>query len=342
MKTFLTAPLLCLALTGFAVPLAAQDAPPAPSGAEFTVHISQVADQKAVFGLVQSRHITPARARIAGTVAELAITEGDSVKQGDVIAVVSDDKYALRIQSVNARIQALLSQKKNADTEFARAQDLYKRGIIPKARYDKAKTTASVLSGQLKSARADRNVLTQQVSEGKVLAPAGGRVLSVPITTGTVILPGEILAQIAEENFILRLALPERHARYMHKGDPVRIDASLVDGASGKSGTIVKVYPQISDGRVIADAQVAGLGDYFVGERVRVWVGTEPRPRIVVPAHFVSTRFGIDTVTVRHGGENRKIVVQRGMSVPLVVDGVTVDGLEILTGLHENDILVAS
>ena len=337
MRTRKRPPVLILAALAalLAAPVMAQNPPP------FTVKTTQVADQKAVFGKVQSLKTTPARSRLSGTVAELAVSEGDQVKAGQVIAVVTDDKLALRIQSVNARMTALASQKRNADTELKRARDLFARGIIPKSRLDNAVTADNVVTNKFKSARADRNVLAQQVSEGKVLAPASGRVLSVPVATGEVVLPGETLALIAAEHFILRLALPERHARYMHKGDPVRVDVSLVDGSASKSGTIVKVYPQISDGRVLADAQVEGLGSYFVGERVRAWLATARRDRIVVPGVYVSTRFGVDYVRVRAKDGPRDVVVQRGAATSMDAGGKPVPALEILTGLSNGDVLVA-
>jgi hypothetical protein len=40
----------------------------------------------------------------------------------------------------------------------------------------------------LKSRTAERSVVEQQIAEGKVLAPTAGRVLTVPVTTGTVVL----------------------------------------------------------------------------------------------------------------------------------------------------------
>ena len=137
-------------------------------------------------------------------------------------------------------------------------------------------------------------MIQQQVTEGKVLAPTAGRVLKVPVTTGTVILPGETVATVAEQNFILRLRVPERHARFLKAGDTVRIDGEELGANGAKFGTIRLVYPQIEDGRVIADAAVAGLGDYFVGERIRVWVSAGERDGIIVPGAFVVTRFGID------------------------------------------------
>ena len=53
------------------------------------------------------------------------------------------------------------------------------------------------------------------------------------------------------------------------------------------------------DGRMVADAAVEGLGDYFVGERIRVWISGGERSAFVIPASFVVTRFGVDYVRVR-------------------------------------------
>ena len=58
-----------------------------------------------------------------------------------------------------------------------------------------------------------------------MLAPGAGRVLSVPVSAGQVILPGETIATLAEDRYILRLQLPERHAQFMRAGDTVLIGA---------------------------------------------------------------------------------------------------------------------
>ena len=48
---------------------------------------------------------------------------------------------------------------------------------------------------------AEKSVIEQQMAEGQVLAPMSGRVLNVPVTVGTVVLPGEAVATIAEAGF---------------------------------------------------------------------------------------------------------------------------------------------
>ena len=285
---------------------------------------------------------TAARARIGGTVANLAVKDGDSVKQGQVVAAIGDEKLALQMKSLDAQIAGLEAQVAQTQTDLTRSEDLFSRGTIPRTRLDEARTAFNVASNALKSRTAERSVIQQQVTEGSVLAPASGRVLKVPVTVGSVILPGETVATVAVENYVLRLRVPERHARVLKVGDTVRIDNGELGTGPAKNsqqfGTIRLVYPQIEDGRVIADATAAGLGDYFVGERIRVWVSAGERTSIIVPGAFIVTRFGIDYARV---GKDAKtaidVPVQRGRDQPRPE---MPDALEILSGLKAGDVLV--
>ena len=297
-----------------------------------------VADEKAVFATVESANVIPARARIGGTVVELAAKKGDHVAQDQVVAIVADQKLALQLKSLDAQISGLQAQLDKAKMDLAREQELFARGTAAKAALDTAQTAFDIATNSLKSRVAERSVVEQQVTEGKVFAPTAGRVLTVPVTTGTVILAGEPVATIAEQNFVLRLRVPERHARFLKVGDPVRIDGEDLGKSGVQFGSIRLVYPQIEDGRVIADAAVAGLGDYFVGQRIRVWISAGERTSIIVPGSFIETRFGIDYARVRKDAQTViDVPVQRGRELPRPD---MPDALEILSGLTLGDVLV--
>jgi len=304
----------------------------------FTVATRPVADEKAVFATVETANVTLARARIGGTVAQLSVKEGDHVEQGQLVATVGDDKLALQLRSLDAQIQGLDAQLSQAKSDLDRAEGLFASGTIPKTRLDETRTAYNVASNAQRSRVAERSVIEQQLSEGNVFAPAAGRVLKVPVTAGAVIMPGETVASIAEQNFVLRLRVPERHARFLKSGDMVRVDGEQLGGNGARFGTIALIYPQIEDGRVVADAQVKGLGDYFVGERVRVWVSGGERESVIVPASFILTRFGIDYARLQRDGQPAvDVPVQRGREQPRPD---MPDALEILSGLKSGDVLV--
>jgi hypothetical protein len=146
------------------------------------------------------------------------------------------------------------------------------------------------------------------------------------------------VATVAEQNFVLRLRVPERHARFLRTGDRIRIDSEDLGSDGARFGTIRLVYPQLQDGRVVADASVADLGDYFVGQRIRVWISAGDRTSIIVPGSFIVTRFGIDYARVRTGLDTIvDVPVQRGRQLPRPD---MPDALEILSGLKPGDVLV--
>jgi RND family efflux transporter MFP subunit len=330
MRAAISMTALAVLIQTFASPARAQDT--------FVVAAKPTADEKAVFATVEAVNIVPARARIGGTVVQLAVQKGDAVTQNQVVATVADEKMALQIKSLDAQIAALEAQVAKAKTDLDRTQELFSRGTAAKVRLDEAQAAFDVASNTLKSRIAERSVVQEQVTQGKVLAPTAGRVLTVPVTTGTVVVAGENVATIAEQNFVLRLRVPERHARFLKANDRVRIDGEDIGRSGAQFGTIRLVYPQIEEGRVIADATVASLGDYFVGERIRVWVSAGERTSIIVPGSFIVTRFGIDYARVRK--DDKAVIdvpVQRGRSLPRPD---MPDALEILSGLRSGDVLV--
>lgn len=309
-----------------------------PADAEvLTVASRSVADEKAVFATVESISVVPARGRIGGTVVQLNVREGDAVTSGQAIAAIGDDKLALQMKALDAQIGALQAQSDQAQTDFDRIQGLVDRGILPRVKLDEARTALNVAENGLRARTAERAVIQQQLSEGQVLAPAGGRVLKKLVAVGSVVLPGDPIAMIAQQDFKLRLRVPERHARFLKAGDKIRVDGGEFGDHTSKSGVIDLVYPQIEDGRVIADATVPGLGEYFVGDRLRVWISGGSRTAFVIPSNYVTTRFGIDYVRIRQAERTIDVPVQRGRYLP---SPELPDGLEILSGLRVGDELV--
>jgi multidrug efflux pump subunit AcrA (membrane-fusion protein) len=203
---------------------------------------------------------------------------------------------------------------------------------------DQARTAVAVASAALRARTAERAVAQQNLDEGQVLAPVAGRVLTVPLTQGTVVLNGDTIATIGEQPFLLRLRVPERHAVFLKPGDPIRLAADQLGARQGTSGRITLIYPQIEQGRVVADAMVADLGAYFVGDRVLVWINAGTRQGYVIPASLVETRFGLDYVRLRRpDGGVSDTPVQRGEPRPTPT---MPDGLEILSGVHSDDVLM--
>ena len=284
-----------------------------------------IVEWKAIYGTVEPRNDVPVRARIGGLIDELLVTEGDSVTAGQRIATVRDEKIGFQIAAYDAQIAALRSQLATAETELQRGETLVTRGVATAQQLDQLRTTVEVTRSQITAAEAGRAVVVQQGAEGDVIAPEDGRVLTLPVTRGAVVLAGEPVARIGSGGLFLRLAVPERHAAMLEEGAAIRV------GAAG-DGRLAKVYPQIEGGRVTADVEIADLPGAFVNARMPVALPVGERRALLVPAAAVATRSGIDFVTVVEAGAEVARAVVLGEAVG--------ERIEVLTGLSPGDEVV--
>lgn len=295
---------------------------------ELLVQPIETVETKALFGRVESRFVVPARSRIGGTLTALDVTEGSEAKAGQVIARISDPKLESQLLAADARISSARSQLENAETELKRNEELLAKGATTIQRVDQVRTTVEVARNALAEAEAARQVTATLIDDGNVLAPADGRVLSVPVRLGAVVMPGEPVANITGGGVFLRLAIPERHALGLIVGAKVDVD--------GGTGAIEKVYPQIEQGRVIVDVAVDGLSDAFIGQRVLVRVPVATRQVLAVPDSAIEQRAGLDLVTIKTADGTAQVTVIPGAEVA----GPEGPLREILTGLRAGDTVV--
>ncbi|MDJ0637947.1 MAG: efflux RND transporter periplasmic adaptor subunit [Paracoccaceae bacterium] len=306
----------------------------ASSASAGTLEISNqtVTEWKPVFGQVETRDRVPARARIGGTIVTLDVTEGDEVGSGGRVAVIEDPKLSFQIEALDARLDALASRLETARSELQRGEQLFERGVITGQRLEELQTTVSVLEGEITSLMAERLVIERQIEEGTVLSPDDGIVLSVPVSVGSVVAPGEAIAVVGGGGVYLRLSIPERYATDLSEGDAIEIGT----GEELRKGTLAKLYPQIEGGRVQADVEVEGLDPGFIGRRLPVRLPVGERQAILVPEGALSRHGGLDFVTVETADGPVERTVVPGAA--LEQDGTTFR--EILTGLSVGETVV--
>ena len=297
-----------------------------------TLSPSTLTEWKAIYGQIDTRDRVPARARIGGTIDSLDVTEGDRVTAGQPIAVITDDKLQFQIDALNSRLDALRSQLETAQADLERGRQLLDRGVITSQRFDALQTQVDVLNGEISGTEAEKLVVARQIEEGRVLAPEAGIVLNVPVSRGSVITPGEAIAEIGGGGVFMRLSVPERFAGALSEGDTIQIDSP--DGP--RTGRLAKLYPLISGGRLQADIEVEGLDARFIGRRVPVRLPVGEREALLVPQSAVSQTGGLDFVTIEDHDQSLRHVVVLGQEI--LRDGTV--WREVLSGLKAGDIVV--
>ena len=322
---------LLLSACGPAKPVAPAAAQ-APAAGRLQVQLQTVADLKPVPATLTTRDMADARARISGVLTRLLVKAGDSVRQGQLIATVRDERIGLQTGAYDAQVSASAAQAAAAQADLARTRDLFSHGVYAQARLDQVESQAKSANGALAAARAQRAASAELGAQGAVLAPASGRVLTADVPAGSVVMPGQSIARITAGPAVVRIELPEAQAKALRLGDVVQLAAEDLRGAVTQ-GTITQVYPNVAAGLVTADVTAPGLPQDLIGQRVRAKIRIGERQALVIPRRYIATRFGVDYVrVVRSDGTGSETPIQ-------TTDGPAADQAEILSGLRAGDVL---
>ncbi|MBS0385012.1 MAG: efflux RND transporter periplasmic adaptor subunit [Proteobacteria bacterium] len=335
-QTMLMAAATMLAACGRPAPHATHSARTAPFVGVLTVHAVIAPDFKTVSAIQTNRDVGDARTRIGGVLQRLLVHEGDQVRRDQLLAVIADQSLSLQAQSGAANVAAAEAAAERARADQRRYQILFDRGFLAQASLDQFNANARAAEAQLRAARAQAGALAAVSDQGRVTAPADGRVTRLPIPQGAVVLPGDVVVAISSGARVLRIEIPEADAGGLVQGQPIRI-LSEDDTQAPQTALVRQVYPAVDNGRVVADLDASGFGVGFVGARVRVLVPTGQRRAFIIPGRYITTRFGVDYVHLVRQGEIMDVPVQKGARSPF---GNMQDSVEILSGLREGDQIV--
>lgn len=198
--------------------------------------------------------------KVSGQIVKVLVEDNQSVKAGDVVAVIDKVDYEVRLQQATAAYErALLNQQNahanlnaaNSEIELAkkdveRYTNLYKAGAVSKQTLDRAVTNLESMearqttaeqaifssnpSNASKVADADLNVLKAQKRAAElaleytdILAPIDGTVSSKKVETGMMVQPGTPLFVIVPHKVWVIANFKETQIRGMKKGMPVDI-----------------------------------------------------------------------------------------------------------------------
>ncbi|MDE2563306.1 MAG: efflux RND transporter periplasmic adaptor subunit [Sphingomonadales bacterium] len=287
---------------------------------------------QAVSAEISTEDEAQALARIPGILASLSVRDGDMVKKGQAIGRIVDSQLGYQAGAYGAQAAAAQAQAAQAQAELARTRFLTRNGVYSTARLEQAQAAASAAQAQVRAAQAQQSAVNAVAGQGAVLAPATGRVLHADVPAGSAVAPGMVIATVTSGPVLLRLDLPESLVGTVHAGSQVKV---AMPGGQELTGAVRKVYPSVAGGSVRADVDVPGLDGSLIGRRVEARVEAGMHQAIIVPKTLVTTRYGIDYVSIR--GKDGALSTVPVQTAP----AGSVDQVEVLAGVAAGDVLVA-
>ncbi|XXJ20519.1 efflux RND transporter periplasmic adaptor subunit [Desulfovibrio caledoniensis] len=198
-KVLESAVVLCLMML-LAVPASAQqgERPPSPV-VTAKVTSGDMAPETEFIGTVYFSEISNVAAEVEGKVVSLDVQDGQRVKKGDQLVVLSSDI----LDSSIANARALLEQAK-ADFELAKLENerttkLYQSRTVAEGEYDSKRLTALSAEKETIAAQAILNRLLTERAKKTIRAPYDGVVIERKAFRGDWISVGATVAVMAED-----------------------------------------------------------------------------------------------------------------------------------------------
>jgi len=273
-------------------------------------------------------------AEMAARVIQVYVSPGETVKKGQLIAVLDATDFRMQrneAQAEVARIQALLE---NQSKTVARNQALVDKNFISRNVVDNDIAQENVLKQQLAAAKARVATINHDTSKSRIIAPVSGIIESKPVDTGDYLRIGDPIVQIVSKQILrAHLPFPEQVGPKLKPGLTVRLKTPT---SPETIETVVReLKPLITEGNRTIDV-IADVHDAEGWQPGASVTGT-----VVLDALPSAMMIPEQSLVLRPAGEVVYVVRDNVAYQTVVKTGLRQDGLiEILSGLETNDIVV--
>ncbi len=153
------------------------------------------------------------RARVGGILLKRKYTEGQTVKQGDVLFQIDPEPFQVALRQAQAQLQRAQADTRQAKRNYDRIMALYKADAVSTQERDQAISDLEVAEANVKLAEAQVAQAQLNLGYSAVQAPQSGATSLEVLNEGNLINTGDLLTTITQLDPVqVRFALPENDA----------------------------------------------------------------------------------------------------------------------------------
>lgn len=327
------------------------------------IRLQNVVDELEAPGSVIAVSTAQVAARTMGTVLQVAVREGDSVKRGQVLAQLDEREMVSRrsaAQAASRGASAVVAQARNAVVAAQAQADVMKKtydryaylkeqkSVSPQefdevaakqqaaqASLEQAKAALSQAEAGVAQAESEAHAAESVASYARIVAPFDGRVIRRTVEPGSLVSPGMPLFVVEDtSHYQLEATLPAEALTTIKKNAMARVQ---LDALAEKSlpGKVAEIEAGADATSHTLKARVdlpkeAGVQSGMFG---RAYFARGEKPALVIPRDALVSRGQLRGIyVVDDGGLMHWRVVTLGKS--------TGEQVELLSGLNDGDVVV--
>ena len=204
---------------------------------EFTPKMADVLKTTVITGKIEPRNEVSVKPQISGIITEICKEAGDYVQAGEVIAKVKVIPDMGQLSSAQARVRLAEINLKQAQVDYGREEQLFKKQLVSADEFDKVKQAMKQAREEVTAAEDALQVVRDGVSKSNASASStlirstiSGIILDIPVKVGNSVIlantfnDGTTIASVANMNdLIFRGNIDETEVGSLVTGMPMKI-----------------------------------------------------------------------------------------------------------------------
>ena len=333
---------ISFACAGFCGAASAQQGLPPPAVLIQAAELRPIAAQSEFIGRAAAVDKVDLQARVKGFLGPRQFTDGDEVKEDQVLFTIEPEPYQATVDERIAARNAARAAFDNADIALRRAVELLRTNAGTQATHDQRLSEQLQAKAQLDSAEASLRDAQIQLSYTQIKSPINGRIGQASVSPGNIVAPGSgVLATVVSEH-PMRVLFPVTQRELMEArrqgatdpNAPLLVQLRLADGSLYKEkGTIDFLDITVdarTDGQIVRAVFANKDSALTDGQTLRVVIESAKPPSVVAVPQ--------GAIAIDQSGAYLFIVNDKNQAEQRrVTTGVTRDGLQAVEGVKEGE-----
>ena len=280
-----------------------------------TPQLRDIDEVLTALGSIESIHTPTVSAETSGQAIDIAVREGDTVQQGQLLAALDSTLHEIETAKAGAETRRLDVLVNNQDNEVKRLQRLSESQSVSRDKLEDEQAQLEMLAAQRDIAQKQWELAQYLESKATVRAPLAGLVTRRHISLGDYVVAGQPLFDLVSvERLRARIAFPEHAVSRIAVGKEVWLTSPAIPGSTAV-GTVATVNPQISEHSRAIEVTVEfdNPGGWLPGASADATLVVERREQaMTLPLLSIVKRSGRNVVFVVTDGKVQAVEITTG------------------------------
>lgn len=180
--------------------------------------------QRYFLGSVEALQSAQLGFEITGTIQDIRVDEGDSVRKGEVLATLDTARLNAAKQQAQANLSVATANAKFAAVTYQRVFDARRAQAVTEQQKDEAREGRDVSAALKQLAKAELASIEIELAKSKLLAPFDGVVIERLVDVGTVVNSGQPIVELQQQGQLkVRVAVTPAVADSLKVGEQQQV-----------------------------------------------------------------------------------------------------------------------